>query len=265
MSCTSTATSGRGGLSGEAFDEGVGEDLPARPVIPGRDDGVGMAAQRGQAGHALLDRQVARQHAHRVRAGRSPTRRCFRSHPPALRRPPGPPRTHPPRQRRRPPGRPARQVGVVQPRVDRLDGSRCRGAGSVTTASALRSPPPRRRGPRTCGQVEPPRPGRCSRRSATEGRDPTGQADLSTTPRPTCRGMDVLGELTFHPRPLDPHRRRRLHRDHRTAEPFQDREPVGQVGLRTPRRPPHRTRPARARPARRRDRAGGGSTGSHRS
>ena len=44
--------------------------------------------------------------------------------------------------------------------------------------------------------------------------------------------MHVAGELTLDPRPSEPHHRRRLHRDHRGAEPFQDGELVDQVGLR---------------------------------
>jgi hypothetical protein len=43
-------------LAGEAFDEGVGHDLPAAALVAGGDAGVGVSGQRGVRGHALGDR-----------------------------------------------------------------------------------------------------------------------------------------------------------------------------------------------------------------
>jgi hypothetical protein len=65
---------GGGGLPGDPFDEGVGHDLVAGAVVTGRDDAVGVGAQRGQT-CALLDRQQAGEHAHGVgrRAQGDPT------------------------------------------------------------------------------------------------------------------------------------------------------------------------------------------------
>ncbi len=47
------------GLPGEAFHEGVGEDLIAGAAVggTGRDQPVSMLAQRRQTGHTLLDRK----------------------------------------------------------------------------------------------------------------------------------------------------------------------------------------------------------------
>jgi len=46
---------GRGGLSGETFDQGVGHDLSAASFVPGGDCGVGVPTQGRVGGDALSD------------------------------------------------------------------------------------------------------------------------------------------------------------------------------------------------------------------
>ncbi|HEY2193096.1 MAG TPA: hypothetical protein VGH76_12485 [Actinomycetospora sp.] len=57
------------GLSGDTFDEGVGDELVAGAAVgvPGGDQRVGVFPQRGQARHPLLDRQQPGEHGHGVR------------------------------------------------------------------------------------------------------------------------------------------------------------------------------------------------------
>jgi hypothetical protein len=43
-----------GRLAGESFDQGVGHDLIAGPLIPGGFEDVGVGAQRGPGAHSVL-------------------------------------------------------------------------------------------------------------------------------------------------------------------------------------------------------------------
>ena len=54
------------GLSGEAFDHGVGHDLIPAPAVSSRDRGIGVLPQRGIAGDALLHGKVAGEQSHGV-------------------------------------------------------------------------------------------------------------------------------------------------------------------------------------------------------
>jgi hypothetical protein len=56
-----------GGLAGDPLDQGVGHDLVECPRVPAAFEGVGVLPQCRPAGHPLLDGQVGREHAHRVR------------------------------------------------------------------------------------------------------------------------------------------------------------------------------------------------------
>ena len=58
---------GSGGLPGEAFHQGVGHDLIPAPAVPGGNRGVGVLPQCRITRDALLHRQIAGQHRHRVR------------------------------------------------------------------------------------------------------------------------------------------------------------------------------------------------------
>lgn len=62
-----TGVSVGGYLSGEAFGDGVGHDLPAGPFIPRRFQGVGVPDQGGVAGDAVFDGEQGAEPGHGVR------------------------------------------------------------------------------------------------------------------------------------------------------------------------------------------------------
>ena len=223
------------GLSGDAFDEGVGHDLVARAGVARGDDGVGVLAQRGQARHALLDRQEAAEHAHRVWSR-------TQTDPAVLPRGAAPRHVRgaiglvgqPAHHRGRPPQATARSISAAQicsSTRRRCSASRWRVSDTTVAAiSSLIRPAANRS--RTPGRSK------CRARAMPRRREPwkgdiaAGQPDLIADPAPDRGRVEpVVGDLRLDLRAGERDHLRLLGRGERAAHPLERGDPVDPIGV----------------------------------